>query len=504
MRLQSTSDGAARWLGPAVLLGVTVAICLMVLMINRGPLYYFDTGSYFKQGNTALSLILPEAGAGSDAVGQGAATGEKADTTTDGSRSMVYALIVAGFWRADMLGGVALFHLANLLLAVWLAVRVTGRVIPSGYGTMPMITLPVLVAATTSLPFYIAYVMPDIFAPIMLILIATVVAMGHQMRPAEWVVAFALVALAVVLHPSHLGIAVLMLPFVILAALLRLGSGQGWGRWVAAGFVACLVLIAIGERKAFEIAVKNVTRKEVTYTPHITARLIVDGPGLAYLDDHCPRADLATCALHEALTWSDDPYRMTVSHIIFERTPALGSFRLMTPEDQKAVANEQRAFFFQVLADRPFGIAHALARNAATQLRMNSVKMTIPSASVKRNAKSMSGLPEAQLGVLDGGVLTRSQMWLRIADIIHPAIYLASFVLITALLLWPGKVAPPLKVFAVFVLIGIALNALVCGGVSQPAARYGARVMWLLPFTAAFLILTLPRHKTWFDPGARS
>ena len=46
-----------------------------------------------------------------------------------------------------------------------------------------------------------------------------------------------------------------------------------------------------------------------------------------------------------------------------------------------------------------------------------------------------------------------------------------------------------IKLFALFILIGIAVNALVCGGVSQPADRYGARVMWLLPFTAAFLLL---------------
>ncbi len=47
--------------GSLLLLVVTIAICLAVLMINRGPLYYFDTGSYFKQGDMALSLILPEA-----------------------------------------------------------------------------------------------------------------------------------------------------------------------------------------------------------------------------------------------------------------------------------------------------------------------------------------------------------------------------------------------------------------------------------------------------------
>lgn len=497
MSLNRISSGPSRWVGSVVLLAVTVAICLTVLAINRGPLYYFDTGSYFKQGNAALSLILPESGqAGGN---QGAAVAEDDDGTTGGSRSMVYALLVAAFWRADALGGITVVHLAILLLTVWLMVRVTGRVVPLEYSNVQLTTVPLLAAATTSLPFYIAYVMPDIFAPIMLILIAAVVAMGHAMHLSERLAALVLAALAAVMHPSHLGIAVLLLPIAILVTLLRTGRS----RWLAAGFVASLVLIGVFERKAFEFAAENVARKEVSYTPHITARLIVDGPGLTYLDENCPRADLATCALHEALSWSDDPYRMTVSHIIFGRSPELGSFRLMTAEDQKAVAGEQREFFFRVLAAQPFGIAYALVRNTATQLRLNSVEMTIPNTSIISNAKSLSGLPQERLGVLDGGVLKRPQLWLKVVDIIHPIIYLVSFVIVVSLLLWPGKVAPPLKVFALFLLIGIVLNALVCGGVSQPADRYGARVMWLLPFTAVFLALSIPRRKSRPDAGAR-
>ena len=120
-----------------------------------------------------------------------------------------------------------------------------------------------------------------------------------------------------------------------------------------------------------------------------------------------------------------------------------------------------------------------------------------------RNAKSLSGLPEAQLAVLDNIVLTRDQPWLSPVNSIHATIYLISAIAVIGLLLWPGRVAPPLKLFALFILIGIAVNALVCGGVSQPADRYGARVMWLLPFTAAFLLLVQrsgPPRATAGDP----
>lgn len=479
--------GPPRWFGGLLLLAATVIACLTVLTINRGPLVYFDTGSYFRQGNIALSMILPAPAPqdGIAAQSPGAAAGKDDDETAGGSRSIVYALLVAAFWRVDALGGVAVVQLALLMLAVWLAMRLLERSAPTGRTPIVLITLPLLAAATTSLPFYVAYIMPDIFTSVMLILIAAVVASGRQIQIGEVLAIFALGLFAVVLHPSHLGIAVLMFPLTVLAAVLRIGQG----RWLAVGFMIFLSGLAMAERKVFEVAVETATQKEVVYTPHITARLIVDGPGMAYLDDVCPSSELATCALHEALSWSDDPYRLTASHIIFERSENLGSFRLMTAEDQQAVAFEQRDFFLRVLAARPIGTVLALAGNATEQLLTNSVVMTIPNEVVVSNVKSLSGLPEGQFDVLDDTVLTADQGWIGPLDTVHAVIYLISAVIVVGLIIWPGQVATAFRVFALFLLLGIAVNALVCGGVSQPAPRYGARVMWLLPFAATLLLL---------------
>ncbi len=502
MTVQDASASRAFRPGPWLLLLAAVAVCLAVLAINRGPLYYFDTGSYFRQGDTALSLVLPRTGKeapGAAAKPDSAKPAKDDDEMAGGSRSMVYALLVAAFWRAGALGGLALVNLAAVLLSVWLVARAACRALPLRHGSVELTAIPLLAAGATSLPFYIAYAMPDIFAPVMIVLIAGVAALGRHMPWPDRIAALALAAFAVIVHPSHLGIAALMLPILLLAAVLR----EGRGRWIGAAFAACLVLVAVGERKAFEFATETVTHKDVVYTPFITARLIVDGPGLAYLDEHCPDDTLATCALHEALSWSDDPYRLTATHIVFERSPRLGSFLLMSAADQKAVAAEQRAFFFRVLADRPFGTVYALMENAAVQLMMNSIKMTVPNAAVVKNAKTLSGLPDAKLGVLDS-VLRRDQPWLGVAETAHTAIYLLSLAVVVALLLWPGRVAPRIKLFVLFVLIGIAVNALVCGGVSQPADRYGARVMWLLPFSAAFLLLCLPGRRPAPATGART
>ena len=227
---------------------------------------------------------------------------------------------------------------------------------------------------------------------------------------------------------------------------------------------------------------ETVADKEVTYTPHVTARLIVDGPGLAYLDDKCPDPEIATCALHEALSWSDDPYRMTVSHIIFETSKELGSLRLLDPEQQRRIAAEQRGFFLSVLADRPFSTTFALLGNTLRQLGRYSIDMTIPGEREMRNVAAMSGIEN-----IDPGRLGQSRDWIDTITPVQGAIYAASFIASVVLLIWPGQLSGRIRVLALMVLVGLMVNAFVCGAVSQPADRYGARVIWLLPFTAAFL-----------------
>ena len=465
-----------------VLVLVAVLACLSVMLINGEPLYYFDTGSYIRQGSVALDSLFPPVVEGG---GQGgAATADKDDTAT-GSRSLIYGLVMASFLRANALSLVPILHLCVVFLMAWLLAKTAIRSLGGFQNIVTLTTVPLLVAATTSLPFYIAYMMPDIFAPVMLMAIAALTAFGPKMRIWELLLISGLALLCSVLHPSHMAIAGLMIPFVILAALVR----KMPGRWRATVLMVAVLALSVAERKAFQITVETTTNKEVVYTPHITARLIVDGPGMDYLDDVCPDAEIPTCALHEALSWSDDPYRLTASHIIFERSPRLGSFRRLPKEDQKQIALTQRDFAKDVFLSHPFATTWALINNGYRQVLRDSIDMTIPSDIELNNAHRLAGITETQQELIRGGLLSVDRSWIEPIDVLHSSIYLISFVYIVIMLLIPGRVSPDVKFFALFILIGIAVNAIVCGGVSQPADRYGARVMWLLPFSAAFLYL---------------
>ena len=70
-----------------------------------------------------------------------------------------------------------------------------------------------------------------------------------------------------------------------------------------------------------------------------------------------------------------------------------------------------------------------------------------------------------------------------------------SVVALAVLVIWPGLLGRDARIFAAIVILGILGNALICGGISQPANRYGARVIWLLPFTAAFLTMIAVKSR---------
>ena len=69
-----------------------------------------------------------------------------------------------------------------------------------------------------------------------------------------------------------------------------------------------------------------------------------------------------------------------------------------------------------------------------------------------------------------------------------------AFLSIIVLGLLPHRVPGPIRLLVLMLLAGLLANALICGAVSQPATRYGARVSWLLPLAAVILAMFSKRN----------
>ena len=492
---QSSVGRSVLWLSLAVI------ACLSVFLINGKPLFYFDTVGYVSQGHSGLNqlgikgaspLVKPSAETGDGAELD--TTEIEADNTVDGSRSTVYALLAGALARLGALEGLIVLNIAAVLAAVWLPLRIAARRWGLHMPLAKAVALPVIVASLGSLPFFVIYLMPDTFAPVLLVTIATITVFGRQMRPWEMAFAVAMGALAIVSHLSHLAIATLMIPAAALIAVIL--SRRQW--WLPPALVAVIVGIGYAEQSVLRSAAKSVAGSEVVIKPYITARIIQDGPGLTYLDAHCPDESIPTCKLHEALQWSDDPYRITATHIVFETSQRLGSFRLMTPEDQKAVADDQIGFFFDVLADQPVATVAAFLKNTFIQSGWVAVDLTIPTDKIVAQHMTVSGLIS---GDFDHGRITRDVSWIGPVTTVQEIFYLLSLAVILALILLPRRVPGEVKALAIMVLLGILANALVCGGISQPSTRYGARVIWLLPLMATVMVIFARRARQFETPG---
>ncbi|MGB7270044.1 MAG: hypothetical protein WBC90_11030, partial [Albidovulum sp.] len=182
---------------------------------------------------------------------------------------------------------------------------------------------------------------------------------------------------------------------------------------------------------------------------------------------------------------SDNPWRLTATHIVFETSKDLGSFRLMTEENQISVADAQVGFFLDVLMDMPVATSLAFLNNTIIQASMTSIDMTLPSDKVEQSNARVTGVLSGQL---THGRLVETGGWFAPLMQFQRLLYMVALAVIVVLLVLPGRVPARVKAFAVMIILGILANALVCGGISQPATRYGARMIWLLPFTATFML----------------
>jgi len=460
----------------AIVLLVAALALLSVWIVNGRPLFYYDTAAYVKQGQAALAQLglihLPEAAAGD---GTGGATVAKA--TVDGSRSPVFSVLAGGFAAMGAIGGLLVPDLLALLLMVGLAVRVIRRTWMRGASGLRLGGLALIVASLGSLPFYVAYLMPDLLTPVLILAVAALAIFGSRMGPWELVLGYLLASFATVVHLSHLPIAILAVGAgVVLAWFI---GRRGW--WKGPAVLVLVLLTAFAQQAAFRAVAAKAAHAEVTILPFLTARLIQDGPGQTWLAARCPDAGVATCLLWAELQKSDDPYRLTASHIVFEKGERLGSFQHLSEADRAAVSRDQIAFAKSVVRAYPFAVAGAFLHNVGLQFTRVSVVMTLPSDTV---VGANTSVTEAMGGPLAIGRLGWPAPWADPLTRAQSALYAAALGFVLALVVLPGALPREMRLFVLMILAGILANAAVCGGISQPSDRYGSRVIWLLPFTA--------------------
>ncbi len=407
---------------------------------NGYPLVFADTGTYL--GQTLLRYL------GWD-------------------RPPFYSLfLLATSGRASLFLPVA----AQALLTAWLlgiVLRVQGL---AGNG-VPLLAAAAGLALLTGLPWFVAQLMPDLFAGLLVLAFWLIGFRWRMLRRAERLALPALATLAIAVHQSHLPLA---FGLAVLGTALRLlGDGGAAARRVAPRLLLPPLVAALGF-----LAVNAVGHGRLGLSPFgpvfFAARLIDDGPGMAHLRAACA-ADPARYRIcphldrfgphHNAFLWSAD-------------SPLAGPLG-----GPKAWAPEARAIIVATLREAPVAVGRSMAANTLRQLRLLRTGDGLEAwPDVPGPGPLIARFFPAERPAFEAA---RQQRGLLEAEArgfapLHAALGLGGLAALALLLvLRRPAMGLPERALAGLVLAAAIGNAAVTGALSVPTDRYQARLAWL-------------------------
>jgi hypothetical protein len=446
--------GAAMRVPPAVDVAAVVAAAMLLAwpaFLNGYPLVFIDTVSYLEQT-------------------------VRWEVSWD--KTYVYGpFLLLGHWRMSLWGALAL----QCLLLAWL-LRLTVRVVWGEARPAGFLLLVAGLALATSLPWFAATLMPDVLSGAAVLCLALLGFAADRLSRREIAALVLFGAVAVGAHLSHLLLAVAVLGLVLLRR-----------RWRAVALAALPVGMAVAMLLAVNLAVHGRPVLSAHGATFLLARLQDDGPATRLLRERCPQAGWRLCDHLHRLPMDSDEFLWDPDsplHREADGTPiVMGSVRI-APEAQEIV--------LATLATYPREVAFAMLRNGWRQLFLVRIGDTLGNAHLDLSARRMiaEGFPQ-ELAAFDAG----RQMQGRLGDVAAAFVplHLAVLLLAVPLALLGGwraaRAGDHLRLgLLLAVVLGIAANALITGGLSKPHHRYEARIVWLLPFATA-LVLPLPARR---------
>lgn len=490
----------------AVLVGAV--LLLVPAAINRAPFIFYDTTHYLEVGQSILApahlrfAIFDRAAPAATPAAPAVATPPAAAMSTGpdqheslayiGGRSPYYSVVlvllvgVIGLWGAVFVQALIGSYLG------W-------RVVALGGGTQRLraarlLALLALLAIASTLPYFVGYVMPDIYAGYALVALALLMVPPALLPVPHRVALTAIAIFSVLAHATNLALAVMA---VVFGAVVLRWSGLRWratgARLKWAG--AALGLGLLGA-PLFALACLLALGDTPQSPPYLVARVLADGPGRVYLADVCGRTEApAICAFkdkrldnHNDILWSTEAERSV--------------FQAADYATKRQLKREELRFVLGAVAHSPRLALDAAVHNAAAQLSTFAIAGEI--GATKRSWETMlnAAIPSAGEQITDSRGFRGSYPF-AVVDPVQIAGFVAGLAGLAVFLLraenravWhhsgaddPDLMARRQLVGLVLALLAIfVLNAVMCGVLSGPTPRYQGRLTWLVPALALVLL----------------
>lgn len=434
----------ARW-ARAIILSMLVLIAPAIW--NQFPLLQYDTGGYLARWYEGT--LVP-------------------------SRAVVYGLFLnsgvpLGFWPVLLVQSALTVWVIALLLRV------------HDLGGRPFVLLGVVcgLSALTTLPWLTAILLTDIFCGLGVFALYLLLMRNDALSGAERIGLMALIAFSAATHSATIAVLIILLAC---AAMLWL---RDQSRMPFANLRRGVIALALGAMMVF--AGNYVVAKQLASTPGGFAlsfgRMLQDGIVNKYLDDHCPNPTLRLCAYKNELPQDADVWFWGSK--LFD---SLGRFSGLGKEMEK-IAIE------------------SVFQYPALQIKTAAIAVAKQLVAVHTGEGVVHWVWHTYFIIHDFTPQLEKDMWaarqqrgkisfITINELQYPLALLSMALLPVFLLLaWFNRIPPDIAELAAFVSVTLLANAFVCGVLSNPHDRYGARVVWLASTVMALAAVRLYQSR---------
>lgn len=430
------------------------AVALPLLMIapafwNGYPLLQWDTGGYLARWYEGY--LVP-------------------------SRSTVFGLYLHygesfGFWINLAVQSVATLWLLQLTL------RVLGLM-----QAFRFVAISLLLILSTALPWLASMLLTDIFAGLGVLSLFLLVVGGQRTSVLEKISLFVFAAFAAATHSATLGV---LLGLCVAGWMARPLLGR---RLPIAGLAQASMTIVAGG--LILVSANHALSGKWAWTPGgygvAFGRMMQDGIVARYLGDHCARETFKLCPYRDELPASADQFLWGKS--MFN---TLGRFEGMNDEMGYIVVHS--------LADYPAWQAGAALRAMGQQL-LHVATGEGTNGWIPHTYGIIERYIPAQVAPMRAA---RQQHWaVNFDDVnwLHVPVALASMLALVVLLALSlrNRRLDDLTLLAATVVLALLGNAFICGVISGPHDRYGARMAWVATFV---VLMALARRLSDDEPA---
>jgi hypothetical protein len=459
---------------------------------NRAPLVFFDSGSYLARADAAVKFISGQSPTlNPRATTPGAISADKlVDAHTERNGASRSISTNPFFWRP-------------IFYSIWLApfaTKLSFWLIPFGQGlaaayvmrrlllTLGLKSVGVFavcvgaVAAVSSLPWNVSYIMPDVFTGLLIGMSFVLVADWPKRSWAGRALDVVLLAAMVSVHLSHIPLTIGLIGVYAVGGLIvsrdrgaaiRAGGG-------VAGVVAALILAIAGLMGSNIVGAHKATLSESSPL-FLMARLVGDGSAIDYLKGACPTRKYLVCDPQARV--AGDPAKGSVGDYFLWSDDGPVQ-RLGSPQFLKEAGEINAA----TLKQYPGRELSAMASHSAQQFVTvhNDPAMIHPPPSMVVEAVDSVG-PDVAKALMQSKQ-AKADFPLKTLNLIQDLGLAAALIGIGGVAI-AGRNRVPSIGWKMAAVVGIGLlgNAMVTGGLSSVHDRYQNRVVWLVVFTAAAL-----------------